>query len=110
MGSKPVRFHPEADQEYLYTLAWYNGRSPSAALDFESEFQRQSLLSRKHPSVGRSIFRPAVDTFYISFPSALCTATLSRKCSSLQWHTDIAAQVTGENDYASRSGLAISSG
>ena len=40
MASKPVRFHPEADQEYLSSLAWYKERSLDAALDFESEFQR----------------------------------------------------------------------
>ena len=40
MAGKPVRFHPEADGEYLATLAWYFERSPAAALDFESEFQR----------------------------------------------------------------------
>ena len=40
MASKPVRFHPEADQEYLSSLAWYKERSLTAALDFESEFER----------------------------------------------------------------------
>lgn len=40
MASKAVRFHPEADQEYLSALAWYKERSLTAALDFESEFQR----------------------------------------------------------------------
>lgn len=40
MASKPVRFHPEADQEYLSSPAWYKERSLAAALDFESEFQR----------------------------------------------------------------------
>jgi toxin ParE1/3/4 len=40
MASKPVRFHPEADQEYLSSLAWYKERSLDTALDFESEFQR----------------------------------------------------------------------
>jgi toxin ParE1/3/4 len=39
MANKPVRFHAEAEQEYPAALAWYE-RSLSAALDFESEFQR----------------------------------------------------------------------
>ena len=39
MASKPVRFHIEAEREYLSSLAWYNQRSPAAALDFEDEFQ-----------------------------------------------------------------------
>ena len=40
MASKPVRFHPEAEQDYLSSLAWYKDRSSDAALDFESAFQR----------------------------------------------------------------------
>jgi toxin ParE1/3/4 len=40
MASKPVRFHPAAEEEYLSSLAWYNQRSSAAALDFESEFHR----------------------------------------------------------------------
>ena len=40
MASKPIRFHPEADQEYLSSLAWYRERSLDAALDFEVQFQR----------------------------------------------------------------------
>jgi toxin ParE1/3/4 len=40
MASKPVRFHHEAEQEYLSALAWYNERSAATALDFEAEFQR----------------------------------------------------------------------
>jgi toxin ParE1/3/4 len=40
MANRPVRFHEEAEQEYLSSLAWYRERSLSAALDFESEFQR----------------------------------------------------------------------
>lgn len=40
MASKPIRFHPEADREYLSSLTWYRERSSGAALDFEVEFQR----------------------------------------------------------------------
>jgi hypothetical protein len=40
MADKAVRFHPEAEQEYLSSLAWYSERSRAAALDFENEFQR----------------------------------------------------------------------
>ncbi len=40
MASKPIRFHPEADQEYLSSLAWYSERSRDAALDFEAQFQQ----------------------------------------------------------------------
>jgi len=39
MGTKPVTFHPDADREYLLSLSWYQERSQTAALDFESQFQ-----------------------------------------------------------------------
>jgi toxin ParE1/3/4 len=40
MAGKPVRFHLEAEREYLSSLSWYHERSPSAALDFEDEFRK----------------------------------------------------------------------
>lgn len=40
MASKPVTFHPEAEREYLSSLAWYQERSLTAALNFESQFQQ----------------------------------------------------------------------
>jgi hypothetical protein len=39
MTSKPLRFHPEAEQEYLTALAWYQKRSLIAAINFESSFE-----------------------------------------------------------------------
>ena len=36
MAGKSIRFHPEAEQEYLASLAWYGERSVIAARDFES--------------------------------------------------------------------------
>jgi plasmid stabilization system protein ParE len=40
MASKPLRFHPQAEQEYLTSLAWYRERSLIAATNFESAFDR----------------------------------------------------------------------
>jgi plasmid stabilization system protein ParE len=34
MASKPLRFHPEAEEEYLASLSWYQQRSPIAATNF----------------------------------------------------------------------------
>jgi len=36
MASKPRRFHPEAEEEYLASLSWYQERSLLAATNFES--------------------------------------------------------------------------
>ncbi len=49
MASKPVRFHPEAEQEYLSSLKWYDTRSKTAALDFEDEFRRAVSLIAQNP-------------------------------------------------------------
>lgn len=49
MAHKPVRFHSEANREYLSALAWYADRSPDAALDFEREFQRAILAIAEAP-------------------------------------------------------------
>ena len=35
MAGKRVRFHPEAENEFLASLAWYLERSHTAAADFE---------------------------------------------------------------------------
>jgi plasmid stabilization system protein ParE len=40
MASKPLEFHREAEEEYLSALAWYQERSPTAAINFESAFDR----------------------------------------------------------------------
>ena len=40
MASKPLRFHPQAEQEYLTSLAWYRERSLIAAINFESAFDQ----------------------------------------------------------------------
>jgi plasmid stabilization system protein ParE len=40
MISKPLRFHPQAEQEYLAALAWYRERSPIAATNFEIAFEQ----------------------------------------------------------------------
>ncbi len=40
MAGSTIRFHPEAEREYLSSLSWYRERSLDAALDFEGEFQR----------------------------------------------------------------------
>jgi len=35
-----VRFHPDAEAEYLEALRWYRERSPASAVRFEAEFSR----------------------------------------------------------------------
>jgi plasmid stabilization system protein ParE len=49
MTSKPLRFHPQAEQEYLTALAWYRKRSPIAAINFESTFEQAVARIRKAP-------------------------------------------------------------
>jgi plasmid stabilization system protein ParE len=39
MASKPLRFHPDAEDEYLTSLSWYRERSLIAATNFESAIE-----------------------------------------------------------------------
>lgn len=81
MVSKPVRFHPEAEQEYLSSLARYCERSLSAAFDFDDEFEQAVSAIRNLPNVGRCMYRSADGMFFTNFRSVLYIAILKMKCS-----------------------------
>jgi hypothetical protein len=49
MTSKPLRFHPQAEEEYLTALAWYRERSLIAAINFESAFEHAVGRVRESP-------------------------------------------------------------
>jgi plasmid stabilization system protein ParE len=49
MASKLVSFHPDAEQEYLTSLAWYRQRSLTAAINFEEEFFRAIVKIAEAP-------------------------------------------------------------
>jgi hypothetical protein len=49
MASKPLRFHPKAEQEYLTALGWYRERSLIAAVSFESVFGQAIERIRQAP-------------------------------------------------------------
>jgi hypothetical protein len=49
MTSKPLRFHPQAEQEYLTALTWYRKRSLIGAINFESAFQQAVGRMRESP-------------------------------------------------------------
>ena len=49
MTSKPLRFHPQAEREYLTALDWYRERSPIAAANFESAFEQAVERIREAP-------------------------------------------------------------
>ena len=40
VASKPLRFHPQAEQEYLTALSWYQERSLTAAMSLEGAFDQ----------------------------------------------------------------------
>jgi plasmid stabilization system protein ParE len=46
-----VRFHPEAEAEYLAALAWYRARSPRAAERFEAEVEHALGLIGANPGL-----------------------------------------------------------
>ena len=49
MASNPLRFHPQAEQEYLTALSWYRERSLTAATSFESAFAQAVARIRESP-------------------------------------------------------------
>lgn len=49
MESKPLRFHPQAEQEYLTAVGWYRERSLIAAINFESAFEQAVARIREAP-------------------------------------------------------------
>jgi toxin ParE1/3/4 len=57
MASKPLRFHPQAQQEYLAALGWYGERSLDAALNFERAIDRAVGRIRDAPQRWPIYFR-----------------------------------------------------
>jgi plasmid stabilization system protein ParE len=49
MASKPLRLHPEAEDEYLASLSWYRERSPIAASNFEDAVENGVARVEKAP-------------------------------------------------------------
>ena len=49
MANNPLRFHPQAEQEYLTSLAWYRERSLIAAINFENAFEEAVGRIREAP-------------------------------------------------------------
>jgi hypothetical protein len=50
MASNPLRFHPQAEEEYLTALSRYRERSPIAAINFESDFGQAAEKIREAPN------------------------------------------------------------
>jgi len=57
MASKPLRFHPEVEQEYLTSLSWYRDRSSIAAVNFENIFEQAINRIREAPHRWPTYFR-----------------------------------------------------
>jgi toxin ParE1/3/4 len=49
MTGRPLEFHPQAEMEYLAALAWYQQRSSTAALRFESALAQAISTIRDAP-------------------------------------------------------------
>jgi toxin ParE1/3/4 len=79
MASKPVRFHPQADHEYLSSLAWYKDRSLDAALDFESEFQRAVSAISEAPERWPVYFSPCRRYVLHQFPFSIVYRNLEEE-------------------------------
>jgi plasmid stabilization system protein ParE len=49
MAIKPLRLHPEAEQEYLAALAWYQERSSAAARQFQNALEQAGQTIQRNP-------------------------------------------------------------
>lgn len=49
MASKPLRLHPEAEQEYLAALAWYRDRGATAARQFQNAVEQAGQTIQRAP-------------------------------------------------------------
>jgi len=49
MASKPLRFDPRAEREYLTALEWYQERSTTAANNFENAVRAAVAKIQKAP-------------------------------------------------------------
>lgn len=103
MAGKPVRFHPEAEDEYLSSLAWYKERSLDAAFDFEAEFHQAISVIAEVPGRWPAYLFKCRRYVLHQFRLASCTTTRVRKFWFLLWPTDIGDPATGENGCGSRS-------
>ena len=70
MENKSIRFHPEAEQEYLAALGWYRERSVIAATDFESAISRAiqtvGAAPRRWPTYSSEFRRYTLHQFLFS--------------------------------------------
>ena len=71
MASKPLRFHPQAEQEYLTSLAWYRDRSLIAAVNFESAFEQAAERIRETPQRWPIYFRDFRKYILKQFPFSI---------------------------------------
>jgi plasmid stabilization system protein ParE len=80
MANKPLRFHPEAEEEYLASLSWYRDRSPAAAINFESAIEdavkKITKAPQRWPTYFNSFRKYALRQFpfsviYQEFPSEI---------------------------------------
>jgi len=96
MAGKPVRFHPEAEREYLASLSWYRDRSHVAASDFEVAVTDALGTIAAAPRRWPFILTNSGNTLCVSFPSASFIKSCSRKLLFSRLLTAIAGLATGE--------------
>src|SRR5271165_223009 len=71
MASKPLRFHPQAEQEYLTSLGWYRDRSRIAAANFETAFVQAVERIREAPQRWPIYFREFRKYILRQFPFSI---------------------------------------
>jgi hypothetical protein len=94
MASKPLRFHPEAEREYLTSLSWYRDRSRIAATNFETAFERAVERIRAAPQRWPLYFRDFRKYVLRQFPFSVIYQgiTAARRCKPTTRTSDLVTE------------------
>jgi hypothetical protein len=86
MASKPLRFHPQAEREYLTSLSWYRDRSRIAAANFEAAFEQAVERIRAAPQRWPIYFRDFRKYILRQFPFGIVYQDFPHEVVSVRLH------------------------
>jgi len=67
-------FHPEADEEFIEAVAYYEDCEPGLGLDFSREVYATIRTPSTIPPCGRKSKTRSADALFIVFRTVFCTA------------------------------------
>jgi plasmid stabilization system protein ParE len=80
---RAFEFHPEAEQELLAAVRWYDQVRPELGDRFESEVERAIRRILKHPHLFRSLSRRTRRCLLRTFPNGIIFVPLTERIVSI---------------------------